>query len=436
MNTRNTNRFRPLLEALDGRIVPATNYFNGGDPFVGSNWSLGHYPTYSEDVVFDGTHTTDDCTLTAIGPFTSVQLVNGYPGTVTHTTSLWMNTLVVEGGALNPSANSKDVTVSQSFTWTGGILNSSSFLSSVTITGSTATALFAPASGGTVWLGSSISLANGAAGTMEEGTIDLNKAGIEFSTSTGSSLDIAPNSAPVILGVTQYLNGIIGSGSSWTVKADASVAFKGQLTNNGTLALLAGSTATVAGKPMIAVAYSQGVGAATDLHGSSTLATAADKKVILAGGRLATVYDDDVGNANATIRTDLLEVAGTDIYIAYQGANYDFGELLVDGDVLWTGGTFHTKVWCDGMTNDVWRTTNASGNGAQFDINAGAIVEPIFVDSDYGTSSLPTSGDDWEILKAGGGFADATAPAVSDTGTWEMEIDVVAPPIYWKLIAK
>jgi hypothetical protein len=108
--------------------------------------------------------------------------------------------------------------------------------------------------------------------------------------------------------------------------------------------------------------------------------------------------------------------------------------LLVSGNVKWTGGIFHVYVYGDGMTSDVWRTTNPGGNSGQFDIDAGTIA-PIYLDTDYGTSSLPTTGDSWEVLKAGGGFVDNDAPSVEDTVLWSVAIDTDNPPIFWKLIA-
>lgn len=67
---------------------------------------------------------------------------------------------------------------------------------------------------------------------------------------------------------------------------------------------------------------------------------------------------------------------------------------------------------------------------------SGGTVAPIYLDSDHGTSSSPTSGDNWQVLKAEGGFVDNTAPSVDNTTLWEMQIDPMDPPKYWKLKAK
>jgi hypothetical protein len=211
------------------------------------------------------------------------------------------------------------------------------------------------------------------------------------------------------------------------------------LTNTGgTARLLPGASAEITGNPLnplSTLAYVQvgGGTAATYLHGNSELVTP-DMSIAIDTGILATVYDSGVGNANATIRTALLEIRGGDIYIDYQGTPYHFGELVVAGNVKWTGGTFHVYVYSDGMTNDVWRTTNPGGNSGRFDIDGGTVA-PIYLDSDYGTSSLPTSGTDWEVLKAGGGFVDNDAPSVDDPILWSMEIDTLTPPIFWALVA-
>ncbi len=446
VRARHANRFRPMLEAFEDRTVPAAGIYTwigsvSTDATDLSNWSISgasSAPGSTANLIFGSSAQRNCVGLVSTGTsFAVVTLADNFAYTASLGEDLTFGNFTLAGGAISqPDANS-DLTVTGAFNWTGGTLNSSEYLSTFTITGETATGLFAPASAGTVWLGSNFSLEDGAVATMEEGTIELNKDGIELCTATRASLNFDPESGSAIFGVTRYLDGSIGSGTTWTISAGASVPFKGMITNNGTLAILPGSTITIAGKPTIAVAYGQGVGASIFLHGSSTLATAADKKVVLAGGKLATVYNSDVSSANATVKTDQFEVAGTDIYINYQGSNVHFGELLVDGDVLWTGGTFHTEVYNGGATCNVWRTTNAGGNGAQFTI-AGGTIDAIFLDTDHNTGSFPFGGDSWKVLRAGGGFVDDTAPNLMDTDPdlWEMEVDPDNPAIYWKVVAK
>jgi hypothetical protein len=297
------------LESLDGRIVPSADYFLGGDPQTPSDWSLGRYPSYGDDVIFDGTYTSDDCTLSPIGPYHSLQMVNGYSGTVTHTTLMSLGSLVIEGGTLTPySSSSNDITVTQNFTWTGGTINFTSYASTLTVTGSTATATIAPTNGGIVTLGSSISFENGAAATLNNGTIATNKDNLQFSTSTGSSVLMAPTGlGSVVLGVAQfYLHSEIGSGTSWTIQANADVTMYGQLTNTGgTYTLLSGASVEITTNPLSPFGSDRGyvqVGgatAATYLHGNSRLAT--DGLIVMDSGTLATVYDSDAGTVNATI---------------------------------------------------------------------------------------------------------------------------------------
>ncbi len=372
--------------------------------------------------------------------FAGMHIQSGYNGTVYLDGAISVGTFDLAAGAISQAGIIATLTVTDSFTWTGGILNSSAYLSTVQISG--ATALFAPANGGTVNLGSSISLENGAAGTLKEGTIDLNKDGIQFRTSTGSSLRLASDTAAGVLylGWTRFLEGQIGPGTNWTVDNDTLVRIHGELVNNaGTYSLLSGAAVEISGVPSSDIAYTQvGATAATYLHGDSELTTgfaapgAHDRSIQINSGILATVYDSDAGTGNATITTKTLEILGGDIYVNYgPGAHTHFGQLAVDGDIFWNGGTFHAYVYTDGSTCDVLRTIN----GGAFDVDSGTVA-PIFVDSDYGESSFPHSGDSWQVLLADGLFLDADAPTVTNTSVWKMQKGPGNPFTYWALVAK
>ncbi len=230
--------------------------------------------------------------------------------------------------------------------------------------------------------------------------------------------------------------GMVWPGSTWIIESGAGVPIQGTIGNAGTVILEAAAYLQISGDATD-VAYSQApisgyAPPATYLHGNSQMRIPLDKEILIDGGILATVYSDDVVSGNATITTGTLEVNHTDIYVNYgQGTHIHFGELVVWGNMVWNGGTFHPYVYSGGA-NDVWRTTG----GGNFTINGGTIA-PIYLDSDYGTSSFPTSGSKWKVLKTGGGgvFVNNVTPSVDNPTLWKLEPDNTAPPIFWELIA-
>lgn len=454
-------RARLSLESLDGRIMPALYTWTGmvdTDAANMSNWMVMQgmipgqppppppgLPDGDDELIFGPmAFNSRDCVglASATDSFATVRIQSGYNGTVSLGEALTFGVFDLGSGAIAQPTSGTDLNITGAFTWTGGTLNNSTNAANVTITGATATALFAPTGGGTVLLGSNISIENGADATVRDGTIDGNKADLKVETKTSGSLFVEAG-AYALLGATQFLQGVIGLGSSWTVGAGADAQFKGQLTNLGTYTLLPGAKCEVTGKAFdpagdnIAYVQSSATGK-TLLHGNSELVTPNNMTVTINIGTLATVYDPGASTGNATIRTKTLVFREGDIYINYgsgSGSHYHFGELVVDGNVKWIGGTFHVYVYSDGTTGDVWRTTNPGGGSGRFDIDVGAVVAPVFVDSDYGTSSDPSSGEDWEVLKAGGGFVDEDAPTNTNPSQWSMVIDDEGnPPIYWRLI--
>src|SRR4029079_14621293 len=115
------------------------------------------------------------------------------------------NMFGMSGGILDQPSGA-DLTVTGTFWWTAGKLNSTANLANVTITGEYATATIAPANGVTVNLGSNLSLMNGAFATMKEGTVEVNKSGIAFTTNGGSSFNIDPGALKkAIIGVQSAL---------------------------------------------------------------------------------------------------------------------------------------------------------------------------------------------------------------------------------------
>jgi hypothetical protein len=381
------------------------------------------------------------------GAYASVNLTGGYASTVTLESGFTTAALVMTaaGAAFSQPGSGTDITVTGEFEWTRGTLNNSGYLSTLTLDGATATitplttgGLMTPPTAGTVYLGSNITLENGAVATMGEGTIEVNKRGVQFTTSTGSQFAINPGAlGEAIIGALQPAlppEALIMAGTSWTLYA-GHFTFGGAVGNAGTVTLMPNTIFAVLGDSDTEEGYVQwGQNSATYLHGSSTLVSPF-QPVLIQGGTLATVWADSVSSGTGTIIAPTVTVSGGDIYVCMQqGSHVQFGELIVDGNLEWTGGTYHPYVYSGGVSNDVWRQTTVNSPGSQFTITGGTVA-PVYLDLDYGTSSTPHSGDWWKILKAGGGFADGTAPSVDNTTLWSLAIDPDNPPIFWKLVA-
>ncbi|MBA4062338.1 MAG: hypothetical protein C0501_01265 [Isosphaera sp.] len=441
------------MEALEGREVLAALTWTGAisdNVFIAGNWYLrgtttppSTGPSPADELYFDGAvSSVNDPVLNSPSAFSinAVRVIGGYSGRVTLNTSVSVGTLVLASAAATidqpaVSGGTSNITVTNQFTWTGGTLNSTSNVSTVTVTGSGATALIAPTDRGKVSLGSHLAFANGAAATMNAGTIDATNEGLRISTTDEASFTVVTGPLwEAILSVSQFLQGEIHPGTSWTMESGSHLRVRGTITNAGTLTIMANAIFEVSGgDPEAIPAYTQGgASSATYLQGDAELITPQDQKIVIDNGILATVWVPDVAGS-ATIRTGTLQIDRGHIYVNYgQAVHVNFGELLVSGDVWWNGGTFHPFVYSGGVANDVWRTID----GGTFEIDGGTIA-PIYLDTDYGTSSFPTSGDRWKVLRAGGGFVDASAPSVDDPGIWRLQIDAAgAPPIWWELIAR
>jgi hypothetical protein len=435
--SRKPQCFRPRLEELDGRVVPSANYFLGGDSFNSADWSAGHYPTYGDDVIFDGSYTSDNCTLSPIGPFNSVQLVNGYTGTVTYTSLMSAGSLVLEGGTLNPNSPGRDISVTQDFTWTGGTLNGTSYASALTVSGSTATATIAPTSGGTVNLGSTLNLSGGTVATIGAGTLNITKDGVNFNVNANSGMLVDPGalnsftvsaSFTIVNGVQlniaeqAWVKAVSGAwlnatpvknmGGSLILRPDTHVSFLGHVDN-------------VASGPSI-----QQTAGVIYLYPGSILETNNEQVGMLMSGGALSIQLDEGGTDPAEI-TGNIKIIGGDI-VSGANANGDthlFGELRVEGNVTWLGGTYrpYLNAAAD-WDSDVWHVTGA------FTIGGTAALAPVAVDAENNPVT-PAADMHWILLLGDAGITAANNTPSYDSNLWG--IDLVGNPVTkWELRSK
>lgn len=138
------------LEWLEAREVPAVNVWQGaaddfGDP---DNWSDG-VPTSDDILIFSGTSYPIDRFNTVSGSnqsvtfpttadlvYAGIEIVNGYSGTVTFPANISFGTYTQVCGATAQSAG-KMLTVTGTFSWTGGVVNNSVNLATYKFIGAT-----------------------------------------------------------------------------------------------------------------------------------------------------------------------------------------------------------------------------------------------------------------------------------------------------------
>lgn len=436
MRTRAYRGFRPALEALEAREVPATFNWTGAvstDATVAANWSSleepGGLPGEDDHLYFNaalvvtppgevggpppsGSGVSVNCdNLQSLGSgFAGVYIGSSYTGTVTLGEALTFGEFDLANGAISQSASAYDLTVTGTFNWTGGVLNSSAALATFALNGATAT--IAPTGGGTVSLGSTIDFSNGSITTLKAGTLNVTKDAVELRVNGYSTVKVDPGTnAYAVIGGLFATHLQIKPNANVTVLSGVLNA-KSRVTNEGTFTLNGQTFAEFTGSAASTIAFLQKAGGKTFLTGQSQLITAETKSIGIEGGILATVSDGLYSGVTAHILTNRLIVTGGDIHINYGAeVHTTFGALHVVGDVIWNGGTFHSFVSNNGDA-DQWVATNFTiGGTAAFSVTSLA---------GEWTPTPPTSGSVWTLLISTNPIVRAAGTPSVDGQVWEL----------------
>ena len=381
MNARHAARFQPTLEALDDRLVPSADYWIGAvstDASDPANWS-GWLPAAYDVLYFTGPPPglpgfpppppVADCYgLSAPaggGSYGGIWIASSYTATITFGGAITTDTFDQAGGEVSQPTSGTDLTVTNLFHWTAGTLNSSSHLSTVTITGAATSALVAPTNGGTVNLGSSIELSGGAEATLKEGTINVTNTGTELNINAGCGMLVDPgadasavfSSANVTFRGQININGEQSWLKVYSGRLDSLMPLKN---SGGSLILLPNTLSTFQGEvdgvgdgPSVR----QTAGAMYLYQGSILEVSDAAFGLIMSGGVLSIQLDQGFGPAE--IIGDV-KISGGDIVSGANdtGDNHLFGTLKVEGNVSWTGGTYRPFVGVASPENyDHWFAT-------------------------------------------------------------------------------
>ena len=462
-------KFRPSLEILDARDVPAVLLWtdaSGDDQFdTAANWSLGdgsnRGPQAGDDLVFQanpssgggvgvgcGAGTSPPVSYPSYGmhpasggDYNSVTLEEGYNATVTVTVGFNTRDLILKSGIIDQPGTGTDITVTGSpivdlsnnyllgghpnFYWTGGTLNSD-ITSGAALHISGASALIAPANAGTLTTADTLDFLNGATAELDPGTvvitagegIYLDAATMDVMADPGDGLPLARLIYDQAPGATLAPEIKLTSGSVFhVVRRDTSQV--NVFTTVNLPILIDGGTLNIDGGIRMTVGGNVGGGTGPSIKQLSghTYLTAGsqlyvDNGITLQGGLFG--VDINVLGSRADVMGDLLNDGAT----IEMGGFY--GTFRVDGKVTWDSGKYRPRVNGNNAAHDLWEATGT------FTINSNTRVEAR-VQAPNGVQQ----GDTWVILQsdiADGMTGTPSLPATSQNYAASDDYELGQPP--------
>ena len=344
-----------------------TNATADGKWSTDGNWSAGHKPTASENVVFGPTK-TDNCSIDAIAVASSVTLASGYSGTVTANAGLTISgDFSLEQGAFN--ANSQALNIGGSFSRVGGIFTSGSNTTTFT---AISTGKIIRSGGqsfnivnfngvGGSWIMQDALTTTGGAATCDvtNGMLDINgksfTCGGAFAVAAGGTFrwngDETITIPALIAGSTVEYSATSGSRAikSWSYSnlkingSGGTFTLPGALVLPGNFTLTAGTFSPVANT--MTVTGNVNLAGGTFTAGTSTLIMDGAAKTLVGGGK--TLYNLQISGTVSEITSDVL-IGGT---------------LSIDNTKTYTIDTGRTVTMNAGSTTTINGTINAVTTG-------------------------------------------------------------------------
>lgn len=370
------------------------------------------------------TGSIEDCIIPSGMAFNSIQLIDDYTGTVTVQDEQTVGDLVLETGAiaqLGSSGSGYDLYVTDTFTFTGGVLNNTANLGIVHLQGATGT-LDAGTNG--VTTGSTLSLVTGAVFTLLPGAVTANN---------GAGLLVAGESELLIPegeGAVEWLSGNEMPGELELFNDGKTTTFGVDVTWNGGASVYKSATlelrknANITGRALTIGDDSQPNAATKSgslvIKGSN--AAGSLNTVTVEHGLKVEVGAVRITEGDAKVVGDVHFVDGL-LTMDVWGMNIDkFPNLAVTGDLI-LGADFKWDVKVD-WSFDTNKSSKIAVTG-KTTIVAGAKITP----------NAPAQGDaktivKWDILTSLGKFADDTKPTLpnkwtsSDLGVNKMVLSI------------
>lgn len=435
-------RLRLNCEGLEAREVPAalTWVGNGTLPSMNpANWSPAQSPANGDNLFFDDSSTAN-CTIITSPTlqFNSLNILEGYTGTVTVYTPSTFNHIVLQDGAI--ALTGGDLTITNSLNWTGGVLHNGTATRTVHMAGGSAASI-SPTAAGTVATGASLSFEYlngvGSTGTFNPGTVEFRNAAhlevdqlcsVQLGTASGASVflrRINPASQFKLKGGMTLTNAENNETDLPLNITGGTLKVTAKLKVNGDLANIPGAGSVVMSSGTIQI--KQG----------ATLQP--QKGLKMSGGTLTTLQNGTGVQTNATVSGDLVISGGEITYLQdapnrKPDAQLIYGRLRVTGDMTWTGGTYRPVVYAPGGNASACDWLSILGTLAVTGGATGAKIAPGAID-DNGTynAQQPAPTASWTILTAFGGIT-VTSPAPTVEGPWHLQAGVGTPVTYWAVV--
>lgn len=347
--------------------------------------------------------------LAANGPVEVYGAATVSGGVVTLNSTLTINgDLNLTGGVVDQPTSGSDITVTNSFTWTGGILNSTSNEATFYLAGATAT--INPGEGDTLTTGDAFNLVAGTNASVGVGTINFSNG--SPITIDGSSMLISaePGKAVEFTGPDgSYIDGkakieLKNQGGFTISGTDFDAKNRIFVNNGGDLTLRQGATATFGSntKPPA------GSLLVTDiLQNSGTITIGASCTLTSPYGAM------EVKNGSLYVEAQPYSMTGTiGCQFTFSGGKIqitgNYGILRLKEDFYWLGGTFVSPVDCTANKSDQIVAEK------KFFVGGTATVQIIALNANA-DNSLP-AGFERTILSAAGGFKNVVpnqAPSIT-----------------------
>jgi hypothetical protein len=472
---------RLRAEALETREVPAslvwTNATGTGLFALGANWydldadcAPLLQPGQGDAIYFDGAVSNADCVgltgaiaktpklgepLGPLGEYASVNLVNGYAGTVTTFGGFATGGLVLTSGALSqPWGSLSDVRVSEFFHWTGGTLGGThadpdhpDFAASNSTLRLMAGSVshIDPGAGRTVATGDTLSFEGaggvGSTATFHSGSLHFaGGLGVVVNQWCAVTAEAQPATVtfvdtPQPLAVAKFIR--VKAGGKVYVRGAGTFDSAIPVLNYGTFQVEGGATALIRGAVALGNPatdpsfYQDGDGAAIKIENGSKLAT--EKGLSFLGGTLATLEraNPPQGFAQTATVAGKVSLTSGHVYINQGTDPHVFGTLVFESDV-WLGAvTLHVVV--DGRAPG----TGDAGKSDLFDFRAclrDGLAQPVLK---IKTVNVPQGGLNqnqmWEFVKAANPIAAHKPTVVSETQGVNFQVIDVNQNKWWRL---
>ena len=352
------------LESLDPRVVPATYSWLGTYSSAATNplnWQgpsqYSPPPGANDDVYFN--QSAPDC-IGLGGSVASLHILSGYSGTVSLGGSLTVGIYEQSAAALSQPADT-NLTVTGTFTWTGGVLNNTPSNAYVNINGGGTITL--PGTGTTLTSGSTLVFAS--LGGIQvttitgAGTLLLNGTSpdgifVRADAKVTVNLSVDPNTKSWIKNDTAKTLTLLAGSKGWTYSGNGEAQLDLRVINQGGLFKLEQLSGpryldvTLTGGDATTPSYVNNDNASAWLHITTRATLKTTNGIRIDGGSIYVIQGTQPGNAAISGGGKLVMNKGDIVFsppVQLEDGSWMYAPLFV-GDMDWNGGTYRPGIDC------------------------------------------------------------------------------------------